>query len=193
MPIIDDEFLSKLEYRPLFEQELPKESQAFDKICRWVQVRDRSEAEVRKRLIKEAFPASAIERSIERARSCGLLDDSRFARVLVRSRLNQGKGKRAILQELENHEICPQRLSGWPEDFVPDDIPNEYARAKAYMQRHPPRSKQPRNACMRTLVSRGFSSDVAYRVACDYPLTTHSRGRSAEEEVYSDGFTDYQE
>lgn len=50
------------------------------------------------------MPADA---AIERALSVGYLDDTRFADVLVRSRLRSGKGMSGILRELRTHGIDP--------------------------------------------------------------------------------------
>ena len=63
---------------------------AFRKIERLCLVRERASEQLRQRLAREGFEAEAVEAALDRALACGLVDDGRFADVLVRSRLAQG-------------------------------------------------------------------------------------------------------
>ena len=73
---------------------------AFRKIERLCLVRERASEQLRQRLAREGFEAEAVEAALDRALACGLVDDGRFADVLVRSRLAQGRGRRGIAAEL---------------------------------------------------------------------------------------------
>ena len=63
---------------------------AFRKIERLCLVRERASEQLRQRLARGGFEAEAVEAALDRALACGLVDDGRFADVLVRSRLAQG-------------------------------------------------------------------------------------------------------
>ncbi|MFR1930512.1 MAG: regulatory protein RecX, partial [Eggerthella lenta] len=75
---------------------------AFRKIERLCLVRERASEQLRQRLARGGFEAEAVEAALDRALACGLVDDGRFADVLVRSRLAQGRGRRGIAAELES-------------------------------------------------------------------------------------------
>ena len=57
-------------------------------------MREQSSSALRSRLVREGFPEGAACAAVERAVACGLVDDRRYADVLVRSRLAQGRGRR---------------------------------------------------------------------------------------------------
>lgn len=75
---------------------------AFRKIERLCLVRERASEQLRQRLARGGFEAEPVEAALDRALACGLVDDGRFADVLVRSRLAQGRGRRGIAAELES-------------------------------------------------------------------------------------------
>ena len=58
---------------------------AFRKIERLCLVRERASEQLRQRLARGGFEAEAVEAALDRALACGLVDDGRFADVLVRS------------------------------------------------------------------------------------------------------------
>lgn len=134
---------------------------AFDRIVRWTSNRFRSEADLRKRLLREGYTLEQIDEAIERAQRCLLIDDERFADVLVRSRVRAGKGKVGIESELRKEGIDPFSLPGWPEDYFSDDDESELDRAVSFLDKHPTRSKNPRQAAYRKLLGKGYSSSIA--------------------------------
>lgn len=136
---------------------------AFKKIIALVNVSERSEHAVRQRLAKEGFTNEEIDEAVSRALDYGFIDDMRFAAILIRSRLSQGKGTAGIQRELREHGIEIDDVPGWPEEFVEED--DEYNRALQYLDKHPTRSKNKRDGAYRKLVQRGFSSSVAASAA----------------------------
>ena len=108
-----------------------------------------------------------------RALACGLVDDARYAEVLVRSRLSQGRGAQGIAAELESLGIDASVVPGWPEEFAVDHE-SEVARALALLDRKPPRAKNKRDAAYRRLAQKGFGASVASTAARIW-----SEGRSA--------------
>lgn len=136
----------------------------FKKIIALANVRDRSELSMRTRLVSYGFSEEAIDAGIEKALDYGFIDDSRFADVLIRSRLAQGKGCAGIERELKENGIDPESILGWPHDYgSPDE--NEVDRALALLSRKPPRAKNKRDGAYRKLIQNGFSSSIASTTA----------------------------
>jgi regulatory protein len=69
--------------------------------ARFLEVRSRSVAEVRRRLTSAGYRSDLVEGAIERLSELGILDDETFARAWVESRDRaRPRGERAIRQEL---------------------------------------------------------------------------------------------
>ena len=133
---------------------------ALKKIVALVNVSDRSEKAIRERLTQTGFTPDAIEEAVTQAKTYGMIDDMRYASVLIRSRIAQGKGLSGIARELDGHNIDIDLVPGWPEEFDIDES-TEIERAVALLEKRPPRSKNLREGAYRKLVSKGFSSSVA--------------------------------
>lgn len=138
---------------------------AFQRIVRLVSVRDRSQAELARRLSQEGYESEAAAHALERAARCGLVDDLRFADAFVRGRISQGRGIAGIERELSEYGIEARSLDDWPEAFFPNGENDELERALRILEKKPPRAKNVRDAAYRRLVGKGFSSDVAQRAA----------------------------
>ena len=136
------------------------ESRAFNKIKALACRREYSQSSLRKRLARGDYSDEAIECAIERAVRCGLISDARFAEVLVRSRISQGKGLSGIARELTDEGIDPFSVPQYV-DAANGSIPSEVDRAIEVISRRPPHSKHPRESAYRKLVSKGYSSSVA--------------------------------
>lgn len=137
---------------------------ALRKIERLCAVREQSSQLLSKRLVREGFDAACVEEAVERALSCGLLNDARYAECLVRSRLAAGRGVPGIERELSQCGLSLSDVDGWPErfDYREED---ETQRALALLRRNPPRSKNRREGAFRKLSSKGFSAAVAASAA----------------------------
>ncbi len=137
---------------------------AFRKITRLCAQREQSSKELRKRLAREGYSAEVVDKAIERSCACGLLDDRRFAEVLVRSRLAAGKGLLGIARELNSHDLDASEIEAYTEaEALGEDA--ELARACEVLRRKPPRAKNAREAAYRRLVQKGYSSSVAAKAA----------------------------
>lgn len=134
------------------------------KIIAWVNASDKSERAIRERLERDGFEQAEIDEAVARAVDYGFIDDLRYAAVLIRSRLAQGKGESGIRRELASHNIDIDDVPGWPEEFVGSDD-SEVDRALNYLERHPSRSKNVREGAFRKLVQRGYSVSVATTAA----------------------------
>ena len=141
-----------------------EQKSALSRIVAWANVRDRSLSAVRARLKKEGYDESSIEDAVTRALDYGILDDSRYADVLIRSRLAQGKGAAGIERELEGEGISPFEVEGWPYSYGVDDE-SEFQRALDVLEKNPSRSKNKRDGAYRKLIGKGYSSSVASSAA----------------------------
>ena len=137
---------------------------AFKKIVALFNVSDRSEKATRERLAQYGFPESEIDDAVERAKRYGIIDDCRYAEILIRSRLNQGKGAEGIERELRERGIEIEAVSGWPFEYGIDDE-SEYQRALRFIESHPTRSKNPREGAFRKLVQKGYATSTAAAAA----------------------------
>lgn len=138
--------------------------QAFRKIERVAMRREQSTVGLRRRLLRDGFSEVATETALTRAQACGLIDDQRFADVLVRSRLSQGRGRRGIQAELADLAIDVDMVREWQET-EPSDESSEVDRALTLLTQRPPRAKNQRDAAYRRLMQKGFSSSVASTAA----------------------------
>ncbi|QKF06979.1 regulatory protein RecX [Berryella wangjianweii] len=136
----------------------------FRRLLMTVSRRERSVLDVRARLLDAGYGEAEVEEALARAVSAGVLDDARFADVLTRSRLAQGRGVAGIQRELERNGIDVSCLPDWPAAYLEDEA-GETERAFELLRRHPPRARNLRDAAYRKLVGKGFSSDAACSAA----------------------------
>ena len=138
---------------------------AFAKIQRLLCIREHASALLHERLIASGYDDRIASEAVQRAINCGLVSDERYADVLVRSRLSQGKGLRGIAFELEQAGIDPQTVPAYQEAVFRDSGPDELARALSLLAAKPPKAKRIREAAYRKLVQKGYESGVAASAA----------------------------
>lgn len=138
---------------------------AFAKIQRLLCIREHASALLHKRLLSSGYDDRIASEAVQRAINCGLVSDERYADVLVRSRLSQGKGLRGIAFELEQADIDPQTVPAYQEALFRDSGPDELARALSLLAAKPPKAKRIREAAYRKLVQKGYESSVAASAA----------------------------
>ena len=139
-------------------------SSAFSKIIDLLNASDKSEASIRERLVRKGFDDQEIDSAVNRAKDLGFIDDMRYADVLIRSRIAQGKGSSGIERELKSNNIDPWTVPGWPDNYEIDDA-IELERALSLLRRKPPHSKNPRESAFRKLVNKGYPTSVASSAA----------------------------
>lgn len=137
---------------------------AMRKIERLCSLREQASSALRERLVRDGFSEKVAEEAVGRAVECGLVDDARFADVLVRCRLAAGKGCAGIARELASHGIDPAGVESYL-DAAEAGTDTELARALELLERKPPRAKNAREAAYRRLVGKGFSSSIASSAA----------------------------
>lgn len=133
---------------------------AKERVLRLLNRRDYSRHELEERLRRDGFEHETCTEVIDELAACGIVSDSRFAEVYIRSKLNVGWGIERIVRELERRGVDVNELVGWPYDYLdPDD---EIERAVAVAQKKCSGSRMPTyQQLVRFLMGRGFSCGVA--------------------------------
>ena len=177
---------ASLSLEPIMAERTEDETRAFEKVTRLACARERGSRELADRLVRDGFSREVAESAVRRALDCGLIDDTRYGAVLVRTRVAQGCGRKGIEDELDRAGIAASDIPGWPEEFfsVDDFDPfrvnanaedgvvgcsfgcessdeQEVERALALLRRKPPRSKNIQASAYRKLVTKGYSTSVA--------------------------------
>ena len=177
---------TSLSLEPIAVKRTEDETRAFEKVTRLACSRERGSRELIDRLVRDGFSREVAESAVRRALDCGLIDDTRYGAVLIRTRVAQGRGRKGIEDELEGAGIAASDIPGWPEEFfsvddfdpfrvnanAEDDVvgctfgsessdEQEIERALALLRRKPPRSKNVRASAYRKLVTKGYSTSVA--------------------------------
>lgn len=177
---------ASLSLEPIMAERTEDETKAFEKVTRLACARERGSRELVDRLVRDGFSREVAKSAVQRALDCGLIDDTRYGAVLIRTRVSQGRGRKGIEDELERAGIAASDIPGWPEEFfsVDDFDPfrvnanaedgvvgcsfgsessdeQEIERALALLRRKPPRSKNIQASAYRKLVTKGYSTSVA--------------------------------
>ena len=151
---------------------LEKTKAKVERLC--VQ-RDQNSLLLKRRLVKEGYDEAFVEEAVGRAVEVGLVDDLRWADMIVRSRISAGKGVAGIRRELSQGGVDIELLPDWPDGYDVDDE-DERRRAMAVLAKRPPRAKNKRAAAYRRLVGKGFSSSVAQSVAREWAEGSSDQG-----------------
>jgi len=134
-----------------------------------------SRRELAEKLAHKQFPAAAVDAELERLRQAGLLDEDELARSIRRERLRQGKGRRAIAEELQRRRVEPEAAARALAEVAAEDVAEALTGAAARaMARHPRwrELSRERAKVIRYLLARGF----------DAAEVRHLLGRAFDEE-----------
>ncbi len=144
------------------------EAPARERLLRLLAYRERSIGEVRASLTQDGYPTDVLEALVSRFVELGLLDDSRFAYMLARTRRNSGKGRWRIERDLSAAGIDPDLIESVLDSECPADL--EVQRAASVLGGRIPRDSRDRERLCAKLVRRGFSYETA-RSAVNAPGT----------------------
>lgn len=129
--------------------------------------RDHSRQEIRQKLLVKQFDQLDIDKALDECEASGYLDDTRYARLLLRSHIAKGHGKSRVQQALIQKGVSKEITSCVLEQSDCDWF--ELAREKAIKKYRSSPIENPKEKAkrIRFLLGQGFSYDeVAY--ALDY-------------------------
>jgi len=132
---------------------------AKERVLRILGYRERSAAEVSRRLLDDGYPPDVARDMTARFTELGLIDDCRFAAAYSRSRLAAGFGARRIASELKQRGIGPEIADNALREAM--DGTDELDRAIAALRGRVPRDRRERERLLRHLLSKGFDLPVA--------------------------------
>lgn len=112
------------------------------------------------RLRREDLPESAIEAALDRAETCGLIDDVRWGEMRASGLMRKGMGTPGIERELRGYGIDPGRIHGWPQEYA-ERFGDELERARRVLDAKPPKSRNPRASAYARLIRKGYDSTIA--------------------------------
>lgn len=127
--------------------------------------RDHSEYEMRTKLQRKGFPEVKIEAVVDKLLKLQLLDDEKFAALVVAEILRyKPVGRRWLVNKLQQKGIAAEVIEAAVYDAIDDAREMELAReAAASWRKSHARYAADRGRLTRFLVSRGFSYEVAVR------------------------------
>ena len=137
-----------------------EEARAFAKIVRSASVREQSSSRIRDKLVHAGFAESASEAALAKAVRLGVIDDRRYAELLVRSAVAKGRGLERVRREIEDLGIDMESLDAYA-DYCEGEGARELDRALVLLRARPTRARNKRAAAYRKLMTSGFPSDVA--------------------------------
>jgi regulatory protein len=157
-----------LEARKAEHAEVTDPTLVLEAALRFLEARQRSAAEVRRRLLTHGYRADLVEGCLERLTELGMIDDAAFARAWVESRDRaRPRGERALRQELARKGIDNViREQALAEREVDRPDADEGA-ARRLLERHAnalarvadPRARRQRAYAL--LARNGFDSELA--------------------------------
>ena len=116
--------------RPSTGKGEPPRMKPFDKLVQLCSVRERSSAELAKRLTTYGYPEDEAREAIAKAQRLGIVDDARFADLFIRSRLAAGRGERTASTMPPNSRrlsLCSNPIHRVPNRFGTPRIANSSA------------------------------------------------------------------
>jgi regulatory protein len=138
-------------------------SHAWDRAIRLLAARDRSEQELRSRLVAGGASTAAITATLRRLRRYGYVDDQRFALSVAEQARRRGYGSEYVRAQLEHKGVADQLI----EPAVRAHFDDEAELAKGALVRHfPEQPRQPaeRAKAARFLLRRGFPEAVVFAI-----------------------------
>ena len=150
--------------------------QALATAYRYLNSRERTEAEMRAHLEEKGVGERAVERTIRALAEQGQLDDARFARLFVQDKRElDAWGVERIRQVLLGRGVDRDMVEGAVADGDPDA---EMSRALELLRRRfplPARDRRDRDRALGVLVRKGFDADLALEALAIHAKDTDLR------------------
>ncbi|MDO5048940.1 MAG: regulatory protein RecX [Actinomycetaceae bacterium] len=142
-------------------------AEAKEVALRQLDRQDRSRGELESKLRERGYQPDAIEAALDRLAEAGLVDDERFARMLVRTRHSErGLVGRALVQELRKKKIPPHVIDvamEEVEDADPEAVARDLVERRARSMTGVDREKQFRRLTS-FLARKGYSPGMCMHV-----------------------------
>ena len=157
-----------LEARRQERGEITDPTLVLEAALRFLEARQRSAAEVRRRLMFHGYRADLVDDAIERLSELGMIDDAAFARAWVESRDRaRPRGERALRQELWRKGIDRAIADDAMEERAADRPNADEEAAHRLLERHAdalarvadPRARRQRAYAL--LARNGFDPELA--------------------------------
>lgn len=136
---------------------------ALKKAMRWLAQRDRSEAEVRERLVKAGFDSDVMNRVIEVLRKMGAIDDARHAAGVVERAMRDVPAGDALITQALERQKADKDAAARAMDGLKDERERLRVAAASVVAKLPeklPLAAKWRRA-MGALLRRGFEEEAA--------------------------------
>jgi regulatory protein len=146
--------------------------QALELSYRYLNSRDRTEAEIRGQLERQGVAAAVVDRALATLTDDGFVNDSRFARYFTHDKRElEGWGAERIRRGLRARGIDPDLVQSALEEEVPTPENGELARALEVLRRRfplPPSDRHERDRALGVLLRKGYDSDLALEALSAY-------------------------
>ena len=168
-----------LEARRAEHAEVSDPSLVLEAALRFLEARQRSAVEVRRRLLLRGYRADLVDSTLDRLVELGILDDAAFAQAWVESRDRaRPRGERALRAELRRKGIDRQVVDDVLESREAAEPDADSAAARRVLERHAntlarvvdPRARRQRAYAL--LARSGFDSDTAVEAIAQVAETT---------------------
>ena len=155
--------------------EVSAASIALGTAYRYVGKRERTTAEVARRLQRDGFDTETVDRTVAELHEDGSLDDHRFARIFTEDKraLEQWGSeriRRALIERGIEPETAAAAVEGGDGSHA-DRSQAEYERASALLHRRfpePPRSRRDRDRALGVLLRKGYAPELALEILSAY-------------------------
>jgi regulatory protein len=136
---------------------------AMERAGRLLGYRDRSHAELRRRLAGAGHAEEAVDEAVERLEDSGLVDDARFAERFCEAKVAAGWGRERIGHALRTeHRVDRATVREALDELCPVEGESARARALADRRHPPPRDRGAVERAARFLATRGFASGAVW-------------------------------
>jgi regulatory protein len=153
---------------------------AYDKALKLLTRRDHFRAELVEKLRRKGFDKDDIDRALERLGELRLLDDAALAERFVEFRsVDRGWGPQRLVMELRRRGVdgnLAEKVAGIGGELHDRALEAAVRKVEVRAKRGWWRLPEGRARLVKSLIARGFSTDVAYRAV----------GRLADERESSD-------
>jgi regulatory protein len=135
------------------------------KAVRYLTIKDRSEGEVRKKLLDSGFDSDVVKKTINELKSLGYLDDTRFTmRYLADRGRTKALSKKALRMELKRKKIPDDIINMAFSEYEADDEEIALRAARKKYGKYDISDKKVQERIFRFLRHRGFSTEIILKV-----------------------------